>query len=100
GEAAGGRVCGRAEPAELRGRVFPRAGVTDGGDGGKRNRQVAARSCPSTPMHAEREQRRGGPVGLRWSSRGAEQGVTRCTQAGPWLESTLFVTLSAAHTCA
>jgi hypothetical protein len=32
-------------------------------------------------------------VGRVWSSRGAQQGVARCTHAGPWLDSNLFVTL-------
>jgi hypothetical protein len=50
-------------------------------------------SCPSTPMNAGREQRRGGTVGRVWSLRGAQQGVARCTHAGPWLDSNLFVTL-------
>ena len=32
-------------------------------------------------------------MGRVWSSRGAQQGVARCTHAGRWLESNLFVTL-------
>ena len=44
-------------------------------------------------MNAGREQRRGGTAGHVWSSRGAEQGVARCTYAGLWLDSNLFVTL-------
>jgi hypothetical protein len=60
---------------------------------GKRNRKVAVYSCPSIPMNAGREERRGGTVGRVWSSRGAQPGVARCTQAGPWLDSNLFVTL-------
>jgi hypothetical protein len=59
----------------------------------KRNRKVAVHSCPSIPMNAGREQRRGGTGGRVWSSRGAQQGVARCTHAGPWLDSNLFVTL-------
>ena len=59
----------------------------------KRNRKVAVFSCPSIPMNAGREQKRGGTVGRVWSSRGAQQGVARCTHAGPWLDSNLFVTL-------
>jgi hypothetical protein len=48
-------------------------------------------------MHAGREQRRGGTVGRVWSSRGAQQGIARCTHAGPWLASNLFVTLPRLH---
>ena len=59
----------------------------------KRNRKVAVLSCPSIPMNAGREQRRGGTVGHVWSSQGAQQGVACCTHAGPWLDSNLFVTL-------
>jgi len=59
----------------------------------ERHRKVAVHACPSIPMHAGREERRGGTVGRVWSSRGAQQGVARCTHAGPWLESNLFVTL-------
>jgi hypothetical protein len=59
----------------------------------KRSRKVAVHSCPSTPLNAGRELRRGGTVGCVWSSRGAQQGVARCTHAGPWLDSNLFVTL-------
>src|SRR5262245_55873409 len=44
-------------------------------------------------MHTEREERRGGTAGRLWSSRGAQQGVARCTLAGLWLDSNLFVTL-------
>src|SRR5262245_40222587 len=51
-----------------------------------RNRKVAGHSCPRIPMHAGREERRGGTVGRVWSSRGAQQGVARCTHAGPWLD--------------
>jgi len=36
-------------------------------------------------------------VGRVWSSRGAQQGVARCTHAGPWLESNLFVPLPAQY---
>ena len=32
-------------------------------------------------------------MGRGWSSRGAQPGVARCTHAGPWLESNLFVPL-------
>ncbi len=59
----------------------------------RRNKKVAVHSCPNTPMNAGREQRSGGTVGRVWSSRGAQQGVARCTHAGPWLDSNLFVTL-------
>jgi hypothetical protein len=49
-------------------------------------------------MNAGRAERRGGTVARVWSSRGAQQGVARCTHAGPWLDSNLFVTLLIKHT--
>src|SRR5262249_50273511 len=57
------------------------------------HRKVAGHSCPRIPMHAGREERRGGTVGRVWSSRGAQQGVACCTHAGPWLASNLVVPL-------
>jgi hypothetical protein len=32
-------------------------------------------------------------MGRVWSSRGVQPGVARCTHAGPWLDSNLFVML-------
>jgi len=32
-------------------------------------------------------------MGRVWALRGTQQGVARCTHAGPWLDSNLFVTL-------
>jgi hypothetical protein len=73
-------------------RPDPTEGMTTIADW-KRNRKVAVHFCPSIPMDTGREERRGGTVGRLWSSRGAQQGVPRCTLAGPWLDSNLFVTL-------
>jgi hypothetical protein len=83
----GEAVNGKAENPEIikpPGGSRERIGVTPSNAPRKRNRKVAIHPCPSPPMHAGREQRRGGTVGHVWSSRGAQQGVARCPHAGPW----------------